>query len=188
MFFNHSLITFCMCSRKVFKMDDHCNYFHDKVSVFHRYVATHWFFGMYVMKSTFTVVVVLPIHYSMRKWLACDNFGTLCQARTNTMCFSTLPLDVTKKFATCHSYLPFFADNQDMVQSSPPPSFDCYNMNCYRKFPTEQGLCEHLWHSDSCKKYVSLERPYASCQENVADESQRRPGYGVLCFWGTWQW
>ena len=65
-----------------------------------------------------------------------------------------------------------------MAQSS-PPSFDCYNINCYHKFPTEQGLCVHLWHSNSCKKYMPSERPYALCREVVADESQQRPGYGV---------
>ena len=66
-----------------------------------------------------------------------------------------------------------------MAQSSPPPSFDSYNMHCFRDFPSEQGLCAHLWHRDSCKKYLSLQRPYASCWELVADESQRRLGFGV---------
>ncbi len=66
-----------------------------------------------------------------------------------------------------------------MAQSSSPPSFDCYNMNYYRKFPTKPGLRARLWHNNSCKKYMSSERPYASCREGVADESQRRPGYGV---------
>ena len=47
------------------------------------------------------------------------------------------------------------------------------------KFPSEWGLCAHLWHSDDCKKYMSSERPYAPCREVVADESQRRPGYGM---------
>ena len=75
-------------------------------------------------------------------------------------------------FVAYHSYLPLtslLAAIESLRKSSPPPSFDCYNINCYRKFLTERGLQAHLWHSDSCKKYMSSERPYASCREVVAD-------------------
>jgi hypothetical protein len=91
------------------------------------------------------------------------------------------PLDVKKKLllVTLISLSHFYDSNQIAAQSSFPPSFDCYNMNCYRKFPGERGLCAHLWHSNSCKKNVSSERPHASCREVVADESQRHPGFGV---------
>ena len=68
---------------------------------------------------------------------------------------------------------------------SAPSSFECFNMNCYRTFATEKSLRAHLWHSDSCKKYMILsdckafrDRPYASCQE-TADATQRRTGYGI---------
>jgi hypothetical protein len=94
----------------------------------------------------------------------CDNFGTLCQARTDTMCFSRC--NEKNCYLSLLSPFQFFADNQNMAQSYPPPSFDCCNMNCYRKFPTERGLCGH---SNFCKKYMSSERPYASCREVVAD-------------------
>ena len=68
---------------------------------------------------------------------------------------------------------------------SAPSSFECFNMNCYRTFPTEKSLRAHLWHSDSCKKYTMLldfktlrDRPYASYRE-TADGTQRRSRYGV---------
>jgi hypothetical protein len=115
--------------------------------------------------------------------LACDNFGTLCQEPPTRYVFLFYSPSTRCNKKCCLSLLSplhFFADNQNVAQSSPPPSFDCYDMNCYRTFfPTEKGLCAHLWHSNSCKKYMSLKCLYALCREGVADESQRRPGYGV---------
>jgi hypothetical protein len=56
--------------------------------------------------------------------------------------------------------------------------FECYNMNCYRTFPTERGLRSHLWHSALFREYMLEERPYTSCRE-MSDVTQPRPAYGL---------
>jgi hypothetical protein len=63
------------------------------------------------MKSTFTVLVVFPIHYgrSSNVILACDNIGTLSQ-EPPTQCVLVLYSPSTRcneKIVACHSYLPF---------------------------------------------------------------------------------
>lgn len=62
--------------------------------------------------------------------------------------------------------------------SSAPLSFECFNINCYRTFPTERGLRSHLWHNTSCNEYMLQDRPYASCRE-TSDGTILRPGYGI---------
>ena len=77
------------------------------------------------------------------------------------------------------------ASSLTRTSSPSPPSFGCFNMNCYRVFSSEKSLRAHIRHSNSCKKYMmSLDsnalrdRPYASCRETVY-ASQGRKGYGV---------
>ena len=66
-----------------------------------------------------------------------------------------------------------------MAGCTPPPtSFSCFNINCYRKFPTEKGLRQHMWANESCKRYMSSGLMYASSREIVdVDGSQRRSGH-----------
>ena len=54
--------------------------------------------------------------------------------------------------------------------------FERFNMNCYYTFPTERGLCSHLWHSALCKKNMLEDRPYALYQE-MSDVTHLHPAY-----------
>ena len=65
-------------------------------------------------------------------------------------------------------------------RSSPPRPFECFNINCYRKFSTERGLRSHLWRSPSCKEYMlGADRQYTSSHQETTNVSQWHPGYGI---------
>jgi hypothetical protein len=60
------------------------------------------------------------------------------------------------------------------------PAFTCFNVNCYARFKTEQGLCPHLWQSNTCGDYMSEPRPLAASIGIVHDSTWcRRLGYGI---------